>query len=150
MPSTDIGADEWTEGPVLGDPLNGTGEGGLEEEPADEGNGSADRAVRYWSPTLIRPARLGQGCAAAAFSRAAGTAVAGLGGSKRTGRVFGGYGGAKNVGYLLGPLAGGAIVYTAGYRTLFATTGAVAAGGLTLPARRGDRHSDVGPIPPAP
>lgn len=78
------------------------------------------------SPHWLGAARLGQGCAAAAFSPAAGSAVAELGGSKRTGRLFGGYGGAKSVGYLLGPLAGGGIVYAAGYRTLFAVTGAVA------------------------
>ena len=78
------------------------------------------------SPHWLGLARLGQGCAAAAFSPAAGAAVAGLGGAKRTGRLFGGYGGAKSVGYLLGPLAGGAIVDAAGYRALFAVTGAVA------------------------
>lgn len=78
------------------------------------------------SPHWLGAARLGQGCAAAAFSPAAGAAVAGLGGAKRTGRLFGGYGGAKSVGYLLGPLAGGAIVYASGYRALFALTGAVA------------------------
>lgn len=71
-------------------------------------------------------ARLAQGCAAAAFSPAAGAAVAGLGGQKRTGRLFGGYGGAKSVGYLLGPLIGGAVVAAAGYRPLFALTGTVA------------------------
>lgn len=78
------------------------------------------------SPHWLGVARLGQGCAAAAFSPAAGAAVAALGGKKRTGRLFGGYGGAKSLGYLLGPLAGGAIVAGAGYRTLFAVTGAVA------------------------
>lgn len=78
------------------------------------------------SPHWLGAARLGQGCAAAAFSPAAGAAVAGLGGAKRTGRLFGGYGGAKSVGYLLGPLAGGAIVEAAGYRMLFALTGVVA------------------------
>ena len=71
-------------------------------------------------------ARLGQGCAAAAFSPAAGAALAQLGGKKRTGRLFGGYGGAKSIGYLLGPVAGGALVAAGGYRTLFAVTGAVA------------------------
>ncbi len=80
------------------------------------------------SPHWLGLARLGQGCAAAAFSPAAGAAVAGLGGAKRTGRLFGGYGGAKSVGYLLGPLAGGAIVDAAGYRALFAVTGLVAVG----------------------
>ena len=78
------------------------------------------------SPHWLGVARLAQGCAAAAFSPAAGAAVAGLGGAKHTGRLFGGYGGAKSVGYLLGPLAGGAIVDAAGYRALFAVTGAVA------------------------
>ncbi len=78
------------------------------------------------SPHWLGVARLAQGCAAAAFSPAAGAAVAGLGGAKRTGRLFGGYGGAKSVGYLLGPLAGGAVVDAAGYRALFAVTGAVA------------------------
>lgn len=71
-------------------------------------------------------ARLAQGCAAAAFSPAAGAAVAQLGGKKRTGRLFGGYGGAKSIGYLLGPVAGGALVVAGGYRTLFAVTGAIA------------------------
>lgn len=87
------------------------------------------------SPHWLGVARLGQGCAAAAFSPAAGAAVAGLGGTKRTGRLFGGYGGAKSVGYLLGPLAGGAIVDASGYRALFAVTGLVAviaAAGIAL------------------
>ncbi len=71
-------------------------------------------------------ARLGQGAAAAAFSPAAGTMVAGLGGQKRTGRLFGGYGGAKGVGYLAGPLAGGALVAAGGYALLFAVLAALA------------------------
>lgn len=78
------------------------------------------------SPHWLGVARLAQGCAAAAFSPAAGAAVAQLGGSKRTGRLFGGYGGAKSLGYLLGPVAGGALVLAGGYRTLFAVVGAVA------------------------
>ncbi len=78
------------------------------------------------SPHWLGVARLAQGCAAAAFSPAAGAAVAGLGGQKRAGRLFGGYGGAKSVGYLLGPLIGGAVVAASGYRLLFALTGAVA------------------------
>ena len=77
-------------------------------------------------PHWLGLARLAQGCAAAAFSPAAGAAVAQLGGKKRTGRLFGGYGGAKSVGYLLGPVVGGALVVAGGYRTLFAVTGAVA------------------------
>ena len=82
-------------------------------------------------PHWLGVARLAQGCAAAAFSPAAGAAVATLGGAKRTGRAFGGYGGAKGVGYLLGPLVGGALVYIAGYRVLFAVIGAVAASAAT-------------------
>lgn len=77
-------------------------------------------------PNWLGLARLAQGCAAAAFSPAAGAAVAQLGGKKRTGRLFGGYGGVKSIGYLLGPVAGGALVVAGGYRTLFAVTGAVA------------------------
>ena len=72
-------------------------------------------------------ARLAQGCAAAAFSPAAGAALAGLGGKKRTGRLFGGYGGAKGVGYLLGPIAGGALVQVGGYGLLFVVLAVVAA-----------------------
>lgn len=78
------------------------------------------------SPRWLGVARLAQGGAAAAFSPAAGAAVAQIGGSKRTGSLFGGYGGAKSLGYLLGPVAGGAIVVAGGYRTLFAVVGAVA------------------------
>ncbi len=77
-------------------------------------------------PHLLAAARLAQGAAAAAFSPAAGAAVASLGGAKRTGRLFGGYGGAKGVGHLLGPVAGGALVVAGGYRLLFAVLGAVA------------------------
>lgn len=77
-------------------------------------------------PNLLGAARLAQGAAAAAFSPAAGAAVATLGGKKRTGRLFGGYGGAKGIGYLLGPVAGGALVVAGGYRLLFAILGAVA------------------------
>jgi MFS family permease len=95
-------------------------------------------------PQWLGLARLAQGGAAAAFSPAAGAAVAGLGGQKRTGRLFGGYGGAKSVGYLVGPLVGGAVVAAAGYRLLFALTGAVAlaaAGGVLV---------RVPSLPPAP
>lgn len=77
-------------------------------------------------PNLLGAARLAQGAAAAAFSPAAGAAVAALGGKKRTGRLFGGYGGAKGIGYLLGPVLGGALVVAGGYRLLFAILGAVA------------------------
>ena len=77
-------------------------------------------------PNLLGAARLAQGVSAAAFSPAAGAAVATLGGKKRTGRLFGGYGGAKGVGYLLGPVAGGALVVAGGYQLLFAVIGAVA------------------------
>ncbi len=77
-------------------------------------------------PNLLGAARLAQGAAAAAFSPAAGAAVATLGGKKRTGRLFGGYGGAKGIGYLLGPITGGALVVAGGYRLLFAVLGAVA------------------------
>jgi MFS family permease len=76
---------------------------------------------------FLGAARFAQGAAAAAFSPAAGTAVAALGGAKRTGRLFGGYGGAKGVGYLLGPIAGGALVLAGGYRLLFGVLAAVAA-----------------------
>jgi MFS family permease len=78
-------------------------------------------------PHLLGAARFAQGAAAAAFSPAAGAAVAALGGAKRTGRFFGGYGGAKGVGYLLGPIAGGALVLAGGYGLLFAVLAAVAA-----------------------
>ncbi len=71
-------------------------------------------------------ARFAQGCAAAAFSPAAGAALAASGGSKRTGRLFGGYGGAKGIGYLLGPVAGGALVQLGGYRALFGVVATVA------------------------
>lgn len=77
-------------------------------------------------PNLLGAARLAQGAAAAAFSPAAGAAVATLGGKKRTGRLFGGYGGAKGIGYLLGPVVGGALVVAGGYRLLFAILAAVA------------------------
>ncbi len=77
-------------------------------------------------PHLLGAARFAQGAAAAAFSPAAGAAVAAFGGSKRTGRLFGGYGGAKGVGYLLGPVAGGALVVVGGYSLLFGVLAAVA------------------------
>ncbi|MCU4184976.1 MFS transporter [Acidiferrimicrobium sp. IK] len=75
---------------------------------------------------LLGAARLAQGAAAAAFSPAAGAAVATLGGKKRSGRLFGGYGGAKGIGHLLGPVLGGALVVAGGYQLLFAVLGAVA------------------------
>jgi MFS family permease len=78
-------------------------------------------------PQWLGLARLAQGSAAAAFSPAAGAAVASLGGQKRTGRLFGGYGGAKGVGYLLGPIAGGALVVAGGYSLLFTVLAVVAA-----------------------
>ena len=71
-------------------------------------------------------ARLAQGAAAAAFSPAAGAALAALGGKKRSGRLFGGYGGAKSLGYLAGPLVGGGLVQASGYALLFATLAALA------------------------
>jgi MFS family permease len=80
-------------------------------------------------------ARLAQGAAAAAFSPAAGAALAALGGSKHTGRLFGGYGGAKSLGYLAGPLAGGALVAVGGYDLLFASLAALAGGAVVLAAR---------------
>ncbi len=80
--------------------------------------------------------RLAQGSAAAAFSPAAGSAVAALGGTRRTGRLFGGYGGAKGLGYLLGPVTGGALVELGGYRLLFAVTGAAALGAAAWVALR--------------
>lgn len=86
-------------------------------------------------PNLLGAARLAQGAAAAAFSPAAGAAVATLGGKKRTGRLFGGYGGAKGIGYLLGPVVGGALVVGGGYRLLFAVLGAVALMGALVVAR---------------
>jgi MFS family permease len=78
-------------------------------------------------PHLLGAARFAQGAAAAAFSPAAGAAVAALGGAKHTGRLFGGYGGAKGVGYLLGPIAGGALVLAGGYPLLFGVLAAIAA-----------------------
>jgi MFS family permease len=78
-------------------------------------------------PHLLGAARFAQGAAAAAFSPAAGAAVAVLGGAKRTGRLFGGYGGAKGVGYLLGPIAGGALVLAGGYALLFGLLAVIAA-----------------------
>jgi DHA1 family tetracycline resistance protein-like MFS transporter len=75
---------------------------------------------------LLGVARFAQGAAAAAFSPAAGAAVAVFGGSKRTGRLFGGYGGAKGVGYLAGPVVGGALVVAGGYRLLFGVLALVA------------------------
>ena len=77
-------------------------------------------------PHWLGLARLAQGSAAAAFSPAAGAAVASLGGQKRTGRLFGGYGGAKGVGYLLGPIAGGALVVAGGYTLLFSVLAVLA------------------------
>jgi MFS family permease len=76
---------------------------------------------------LLGPARFAQGAAAAAFSPAAGAAVAFFGGQKRSGRLFGGYGGAKGLGYLLGPIAGGALVVAGGYTLLFGVLAVVAA-----------------------
>jgi DHA1 family tetracycline resistance protein-like MFS transporter len=86
-------------------------------------------------PHLLGAARFAQGAAAAAFSPAAGAAVATLGGNKRTGRLFGGYGGAKGIGYLLGPVVGGALVVAGGYWLLFAVLGAVALLGALVVAR---------------
>ena len=85
-------------------------------------------------PHWLGLARLAQGSAAAAFSPAAGAAVASLGGQKRTGRLFGGYGGAKGIGYLLGPIAGGALVVAGGYTLLFAVLAVVAAATAVLVA----------------
>jgi MFS family permease len=82
-------------------------------------------------------ARFAQGAAAAAFSPAAGAALAALGGHKRTGQLFGGYGGAKSLGYLAGPLLGGLLVQAGGYDLLFTFLAALAAtvalAALTLP-----------------
>ncbi len=89
-------------------------------------------------------ARLAQGAAAAAFSPAAGAALANLGGRKRTGRLFGGYGGAKSLGYLAGPLVGGALVVAGGYDLLFASLAVLAAGAGALAFRTRPR------IAPAP
>lgn len=85
-------------------------------------------------PHWLGVARLAQGSAAAAFSPAAGAAVASLGGKKRTGRLFGGYGGAKGVGYLLGPIAGGALVVAGGYALLFTVLAVLAAAVAALVA----------------
>lgn len=85
-------------------------------------------------PHWLGLARLAQGSAAAAFSPAAGAAVASLGGKKRTGRLFGGYGGAKGVGYLLGPIAGGALVVAGGYALLFTVLAVLAAAVAVLVA----------------
>lgn len=77
-------------------------------------------------PHLLGAVRFAQGAAAAAFSPAAGAALAAFGGRKRTGRLFGGYGGAKGIGYLLGPVAGGALVVAGGYTLLFGILATVA------------------------
>jgi MFS family permease len=95
-------------------------------------------------PQWLGVARLAQGAAAAAFSPAAGAALAALGGRKSTGRLFGGYGGAKSLGYLAGPLAGGALVGVGGYDLLFASLAVVAGGALAVTARTLPR------IPPTP
>ena len=92
-------------------------------------------------PHWLGLARLAQGSAAAAFSPAAGAAIASLGGKKRTGRLFGGYGGAKGIGYLLGPIAGGALVLAGGYTLLFTLLAGLAAAtavfvAVTVPAMK--------------
>jgi MFS family permease len=78
-------------------------------------------------PQWLGAARFAQGAAAAAFSPAAGAALAALGGHKRTGQLFGGYGGAKSLGYLAGPLLGGLLVQAGGYDLLFTMLAGLAA-----------------------
>jgi MFS family permease len=82
--------------------------------------------VAAGDPDLLGAARFAQGVAAAAFSPAAGTLVAHVGGSTRRGGAFGGYGGAKGLGYLAGPLGGGALVALGGYSLLFTVLAVVA------------------------
>jgi MFS family permease len=72
------------------------------------------------SPGWLWAARLGQGAAAAAFSPAASALVARLNPAAKHGRAFGSYGFHKSIGYTLGPLLGGALVWLAGFRLLFA------------------------------
>jgi MFS family permease len=71
------------------------------------------------NPDALGLARLAQGSAAAAFSPAAGTLVATLGGTRERGRSFGGYGAAKGLGYVTGPVVGGGLVLLGGYPLLF-------------------------------
>lgn len=117
--------------------------------------------VAAGDPHLLGAARLAQGTGAAAFSPAAGAAVAALGGKKRSGRLFGGYGGAKGIGYLLGPIAGGALVAAGvGFLPVLAgqqRLGPVAAGALVsllaataaLLQPFAGRRIDDGRLPPA-
>ncbi|WP_329477794.1 MFS transporter [Kribbella sp. NBC_01484] len=72
------------------------------------------------SPGWLWAARLGQGAAASAFSPAASALVARLNPAAKHGRAFGSYGFYKSIGYTLGPLLGGALVWFAGFRLLFA------------------------------
>ena len=82
-------------------------------------------------PDALGLARLAQGASAAAFSPAAGSMVASLGGKKAKGRSFGGYGAAKGLGYVAGPVIGGALVVAGGYSLLFIVL-ALLAGGVAL------------------
>lgn len=87
-------------------------------------------------PDLLGAARFAQGVAAAAFSPAASSLVATLGGSTRRGRAFGGYGGAKGLGYLAGPVGGGFLVRVGGYTSLFTVLAVVAVVVAVWAARR--------------
>lgn len=79
------------------------------------------------NPGALGLARLAQGASAAAFSPAAGTLVATLGGTRTRGRAFGGYGAAKGLGYVAGPVVGGALVLVGGYSLLFVLLAVLAA-----------------------
>jgi len=100
--------------------------------------------VAVGEPDMLGVARLLQGAAAAAFSPAAGTLVAGAGGRQRGGRSFGGYGAAKGLGYLAGPLGGGLLVAAGGYRLLFTVLAGLAVAVAALVLRL------VPPLSPAP
>ena len=79
------------------------------------------------SPGWLWAARLGQGCAAAAFSPAASALVARLRPAAGHGRAFGSYGFYKSIGYTLGPLLGGLLVWAGGLRLLFVVLTVLAA-----------------------
>ncbi|MCG8921867.1 MFS transporter [Lentzea sp. CC55] len=75
----------------------------------------------------VAVARFGQGVAAAAFSPAAGAAVARLTPDSARGRAFGRYGAWKGIGYAVGPLLGGVLIHLGDFDLLFLTMAALAA-----------------------
>lgn len=86
-------------------------------------------------PGWLWAARVGQGCAASAFSPAASALVARLNPATGHGRAFGSYGFYKSAGYTLGPLLGGVLVAVGGMWALFlalAVLGAVVTGWAAL------------------